>query len=159
MCRRRDLNSYSPPPRDSSSAPSYGYQRRDQHYQPTHRGESPARPIPQPHARLTPYFQRVTGPFYNLCVHARAGSCDLSGDGAWRPRADAASSTATWKGANARSPFVSLPGEDQARYCAWLTTGVASPSSHSVTNCPAYDPCSSGPIAAGDVDRPSRNRQ
>ena len=35
--------SYSPPPGHSSSAPSYGYQRRDQHYQPTHQGQSAAR--------------------------------------------------------------------------------------------------------------------
>ena len=43
VCRRGDLKGYSPPPGDSSSAPSYGYQRRDQHYQPTHRGPSAAR--------------------------------------------------------------------------------------------------------------------
>ena len=30
-----DLKGYSPPPGDSSSAPNYGCQRRDQHYQPT----------------------------------------------------------------------------------------------------------------------------
>ena len=43
VCRRGDLKGYSPPPRGSSSVPSYGYQRRDQHYQPTHRGQSAAR--------------------------------------------------------------------------------------------------------------------
>ena len=50
-----DLNSYFPPPGDPSSAPSYGYQRRDQHYQPTHRGPSAVRPYdPRAARRATP---------------------------------------------------------------------------------------------------------
>jgi hypothetical protein len=38
-CRRGDLKGYSPPPAGSSSAQSFGYQRRDQRYQPTRRGQ------------------------------------------------------------------------------------------------------------------------
>ena len=47
------------PPWGSSSVPSYGYQRRDQHYQPTHRGQSsrPRLRVPEPHAGATPYSQ------------------------------------------------------------------------------------------------------
>ena len=54
-CRRGDLNKLLPSPRgDSSSAPSYGCQRRDQHYQPTHRRHlAPPRTLPKPAS--TPY--------------------------------------------------------------------------------------------------------
>ena len=43
------------PPAGSSSAPSCGYQRRDQHYQRSHRWHSAApRTTPKPHALATP---------------------------------------------------------------------------------------------------------
>ncbi len=41
--RRGDLKGYSPPPGGFIVGPACGYQRRDQHYQPTHRGPSAAR--------------------------------------------------------------------------------------------------------------------
>ncbi len=53
-----DLKGYSPPPGDSSSAPNYGCQRRDQHYQPTLAILGRPRTIPKAHVRATPYFQR-----------------------------------------------------------------------------------------------------
>ena len=56
LCRRGDLKGYSPPPAGSSSAPSCGYQRRDQHYQRTHRWHSAApRTTPKPDALATPF--------------------------------------------------------------------------------------------------------
>ena len=53
------MKGYSPPPAGSSSVPSCGYQRRDQHYQPTLRGPSATRfTSPEPHAGALPYPQR-----------------------------------------------------------------------------------------------------
>ena len=47
-CRRGDLNSYSPPPGDSSSAPSCGCQRRDQTFSPLTGDSRPPPTVPKP---------------------------------------------------------------------------------------------------------------
>ena len=53
-----DLKGYSPPPGGSSLVPSYGYQRRDQHYQRTYRRHSAT---PRTTPSRTPVLHRFSG--------------------------------------------------------------------------------------------------